>query len=248
MSLHQTHRPVIGILLDYEASGSFSSRPYHALRTGYFDAIWKAGGLPVAIPYLFDGVEPYLSHIDALITPGGSFPYPDHWYDGPNNASSPSISSTDYPRLAFETEFVSRVLGLNMPLLGICAGMQIMAGVKGATFYRDVMAETDTTIDHLNERPAEQTAHDITITSGSLLARITGQQTMAVNTAHREAIRTVPEGVNVTAVAPDGVIEAIELPGYKFAIGVEWHPEFFLGKDDPNHAIITALVNAPLKE
>ena len=242
-----SERPTIGILLDYEPSGSFSSRPYYALRTGYFEAVWLAGGLPVGIPYLPEAMDGYLSDIDALITPGGTFPFPEHWYDGVTGTKAPPITSDETPRVAFEVLFAGLALERDIPLLGICAGMQIMAGIKGATFYRDVINETGTSIDHLNEKPAEQTAHEIEITPDSLLFRITGKQTMAVNTAHREAIKSIPEGVLITAVAPDGVIEAIELPEYRFALGVQWHPEFFRTKGDANRTIIEALIKAAKK-
>ena len=237
-------RPIIGILLDHEQSGTFSARPHYALRTGYFDAVWQAGGFPIGIPYLTAAMNEYLNHIDALITPGGRFQFPESWYDGETRSQTPIISSEEMPRLAFETALIHHVLDQDMPLLGICCGMQILAGYKGATFYRDVGKETETTIDHLNERPADQTAHDIKITPDSLLHRITGKEEMAVNTAHGEAIRTLPDGINITAVAPDGVIEAIELPEYRFALGVQWHPEFFLTKGDANRAIIEAFIEA----
>ena len=121
-------------------------------------------------------------------------------------------------------------------------GMQVIGGVLGAKIHENVMDAIETEIDHLDEKPAEEDAHPIRIVEGSLLHRIAGATEMDVNTAHREALFDVPNGIAVTATAPDGVIEAIEVPGRRFALGVQWHPEFY--ESGPNRALFEALVAA----
>ena len=148
-------RPTIGILLDYEASGSFSSRPHYALRTAYFDAIWHAGGLPVGIPYIEAARGAYLAACEGLIVPGGFYPFPPEIYgDAPSGEKL-------HPRYAFERGLMADALDHDVPTLGICAGMQVMAASRGATMYRDIGNELNLDIDHLNERPAEETAHPV---------------------------------------------------------------------------------------
>tara|TARA_R110000772_G_scaffold245830_1_gene359407 strand:+ start:303 stop:1022 length:720 start_codon:yes stop_codon:yes gene_type:complete len=231
-------RPLIGILLDYEAEGSFSKRPHYALRTAYFDAVWKAGGMPVGLPYLDAARSDYLDAVAGLIVPGGFYPFPATLYGRPDDGTPA------HPRYAFERTLMADALTRDLPTLGICAGMQVMAAARGATMWGDIKSELDCAVDHLNEKPAEQTAHTVQITPGTRLHQITGTDEIAVNTAHNEALRDIPDSITISARAPDGVIEAIELPDRRFALGVQWHPEFFLDDVDPNFKLFTNLVGA----
>ncbi|MBT4888311.1 MAG: gamma-glutamyl-gamma-aminobutyrate hydrolase family protein [Rhodospirillales bacterium] len=232
-------RPVIAVLLDYEAEGSFSSRPHYALRTSYFTAIERAGGVPIAIPYLPGSIEPILNIAHGVMLPGGFYPFPDHFYGEPRNADHPS-----HPRSAFENDFTRIILKYDMPVLGICAGMQVLGAIMGATLHRDVHDVVETHTDHLNEKPAEEAAHKVIVTEGSKLHSIVGSNTIDVNTAHREALNIVPQTIKVNAVAEDGVIEGIELPDQRFALGVQWHPEFFQETGGPHLALFEALIQA----
>lgn len=231
-----SHQPTIGILLDYETSGSFSKRPHYALRTAYFDAIWKAGGLPVGIPYIAAAKDAYLDILDGLIVPGGFYTFPPELYGDPANGEAL------HPRYAFERQLMADALDRNLPTLGICAGMQVMAAARGATMWRDIKNDLDCAVDHLNEKPAEEPAHMITIEPGTRLHAIARSTEIAVNTAHNEALKNIPNGIIVSARAPDGIVEAIELPDRRFAVGVQWHPEFFLDDNDPNFALFEHLI------
>lgn len=233
-------RPKIGITLDCEEKGSFSKRPYYALRKIYFDIIYAAGGLPVAIPHIDHAIDDYLAEIKAIVIPGGNFASPESWYISESETQSYEPS----PRLESDLAVIEKAFELDMPMLGICAGMQLMGGLKGCKMTHDVHKFVKTDIDHLNEKPAEQFAHKVKVTKNSLLEKITGCREFDVNTAHREAIVEVPDNIIVNAVAPDGVIEGIEFPDKKFAIGVQWHPEFFLDKNDPSFKLFEALVRA----
>jgi putative glutamine amidotransferase len=231
-------RPLIGILLDYETEGSFSKRPHYALRTAYFDAVWKAGGLPVGLPYLEAARSDYLDAVAGLIVPGGFYPFPAVVYGRPDDGIAA------HPRYAFERTLMNDALRRDLPTLGICAGMQVMAAARGATMWADIKSELDCAVDHLNEKPAEQTAHTVHITPGTRLHQITGSNEIAVNTAHNEALRDVPDGITISARAPDGIVEGIELLDRRFALGVQWHPEFFLDEEDPNFKLFTHLICA----
>ena len=232
-------RPTIGILLDFEAEGSFSRRPHYAIRTAYFDAIWQAGGLPIAIPYVEDGLSAYQDLCDGFLFPGGFYPFPARLY----GEAAPK-DEVIHPRYEFEEKLMRAVIEKNQPVLGICAGMQVLAGLYGGTFYRNLHDELDTSIDHLNERPADETAHAIEIAKGTKLHDLLGHAEFDVNTAHNEALNNRPDGLLVSAVAPDGVIEGVELSGKPFCLGVQWHPEFFAVEGDPNFNLFKGLVEA----
>ncbi len=235
-------RPVIAVLMDYESQGSFSSRPHYALRTGYFSAIERAGGIPIAIPYLASTTDAILSLAQAVVIPGGFYDFPPPYYGEPADHNTPP-----HPRSQFEDGFTREILKRDIPLLGICAGMQVLGAVMGATLFRDVHKVLETTTDHLNGKPAEQTAHPVSITPGTRLHAIVEADRIDVNTAHNEALDTIPDTITVNAVADDGVIEGIEIPGYRFALGVQWHPEFFQAAqtaNQPHKAIFEALIEA----
>ena len=233
------HRPLIGILLDYQAEGSFSTRPHYALRSSYFDAVWRAGGLPVALPYVEDATDNYLETCDGLIIPGGFYPFPAKLY-----GHEPKPNETVHPRYAFETGLTRLTVENDLPLLGICAGLQVIAAAMGATIYLDVRAELPTDIDHLNAQPAEQTAHAVNIVPGTRLHEVLCVDRLEVNTAHKEALRDNLDNLTISAMAPDGVIEGIEIPDRRFCLGVQWHPEFFADEGNPNFNLFTALVRA----
>ena len=225
--------------MDYQESGDFSNRPHYALRCSYFDAGWNAGGTPIALPYLNEAIETFLSDCDGLILPGGFYPFPAKVY-----GEKPPSSEKIHPRYIFEQKLATSALEKNVPTLGICAGMQVMATIMGAKLYRDVREEFPTKIDHLNLKPAEKRAHNISILAGTQLHKMVKTETLQVNTAHKEAVKTYPKEVTVNAYAEDGVIEGIEMSEHRFYVGVQWHPEFFACKGDPNMKLFLALIKA----
>jgi putative glutamine amidotransferase len=201
----------------------------------------QAGGLPIAIPYDLERIEDYLDIVQGVCIPGGDYAFPAAWYENDKEQSP----FEDTPRASFDIQLAEKTLERKRPLLGICAGMQIMAGIKGCLLTADAMSYYDTDIDHLNQRPAEEEAHSISIESGTLLHRILEKESVAVNTAHKEAVvKLGDETLIVSAKAPDGVIEAIEITTQPFALGVQWHPEFFLDTQGHNQKIIQAFVKA----
>ncbi|MBM3546367.1 MAG: gamma-glutamyl-gamma-aminobutyrate hydrolase family protein [Alphaproteobacteria bacterium] len=233
-------RPLIGITLDYQEKGTFSQRPHYAVRTIYFAAVEAAGGLPIAIPHLADRLPEYMKMIDGLVIPGGTHASPESWYVDLHEP--PPYEET--PRAAFDIAVVEQALKRDMPLLGICAGMQELACVAGAKMTRNVHKHYKTEIDHRQGMTADRYAHDVTVEPGTRLAQIVGAGKIEVNTAHQEAVVSVPKDMTISARSPDGVIEAIELPKHKFALGVQWHPEFFLAAGNPHRKVFEALVAA----
>lgn len=233
-------KPIIGIILDWQQEGSFSSRPHYALRTHYFQAIEKAGGIPFGIPFEDSLMDSYLELIDGILAPGGFFASPDAWYD----LSDEPIATAPSERAAFEEKFIRQTINANIPFLGICAGMQGLCGALGGKLCKNVHTAYNTDINHLNGTPPTELAHEIAITPNSLLHHITGKETLRVNSAHTEAVTRVPEGISITATAPDGVTEAVEMPDKKFVLGVQWHPEFFLEEGSDDLKLFKAFIEA----
>lgn len=234
MIFAQSLPPLIGVTLDWEAQGSFSTMPYYCLRQHYFDAIINRGGLPIALPHHEEAFKHYSTMLDGLVITGGDFAFPDNWYKNKKQTSPFNPS----PRLHSDMKYLEFALKHNIPVLGICAGMQIL----GCTHDCLLTSAIQSTIDH--HKGADRTiyAHDITIKKDTLLHKIIQSETMEVNSAHCEAIITPSKKVIVSATASDGTIEAIELPNYNFVLGVQWHPEIFLDLKNTHSMIFDAFI------
>lgn len=228
-------RPLIGVVMDWEAKGSYSPRPHYVIRDSYFSAIWDAGGLPVGIPLLESTCNVFLDTVHGLVFPGGDYPSPSRWYN--DGCGIPD----EHPRSIVNERMIRDALARDLPFLAICAGHQEMAAATGGLLYWRVAESVDGAQNHRGGDPT-QTCHTVIVQPGSLLARLTGEPIIAVNSHHHEAVRSVSGGVVVSGTSPDGVIEAIEMPGKRFALGVQWHPEF--GLTDADHALFTGLIEA----
>ena len=229
-------KPIIGITLDFVKEGSFSKRPHFALREHYFDAVINAGGLPIAIPNKAELINEYLNEVQALIVPGGDFGLDPMWYiDG----EKPAFDASS--RLDFDVAMITQAIKRDIPLLGICAGMQILAGMHGCKLSSKIQPYSTIKRNHLNEKPAEEYAHDIIIEKGTLLNKIAGDK-MPVNSRHTEGVVKLSDKIILSGTSDDGIIEAVEVKDANFALGVQWHPEYF--KNDANAAIFRALVKA----
>jgi putative glutamine amidotransferase len=235
----ESKKPTIGIILDWQKDGSFSAHPHYALRTHYFDAIQKAGGLPVAIPFEEHLTDHYLQHVDGVLIPGGFFASPEEWYITSEKAIHPESTRSN-----FEYDFIRKAVEMDKPFLGICAGMQNLCGVMGGKLHKNVHTAYNTQVNHLNEKPPTETAHIVHIDKDSRLHKIINNEILAVNSAHTEAVAEVPNIIKVTAKSPEGIIEAVEMPDKKFILGIQWHPEFFTDDDSPHFQIFKSFVEA----
>ncbi|MGF1528837.1 MAG: gamma-glutamyl-gamma-aminobutyrate hydrolase family protein, partial [Candidatus Competibacterales bacterium] len=186
-------------------------------------------GQPLAIPYGPAGYIPrLLDTLDGLVVPGGDYPFPDAWY-GEGHPPSP-YGQGPSPRAAFEAQITQQALDRPLPCLGICAGMQVMAALLGCRLTGD--CRTLVANDHRVPHP-ERPCHPIVVTPHTRLRALAATDIVQVNSAHREAVAEVAPGVMVGAWAEDGLIEAIELDDHPFAVGVQWHPEYWVAPEAP---------------
>jgi putative glutamine amidotransferase len=232
-------RPLIGLTLDSEPAGGWSRLPWYALRQNYFEAVVAAGGLPVALPHQPDLAAEYLARIDGLLITGGAFDVdPALWGGGPPH---PTVT-LKAGRTDFEVAAARAALARDMPVLGICGGQQLLAVAFGGTLVQHIPDAVPEALLHEQPNPRTEPGHEVAIAQGTLLARIVGKSRMAVNSAHHQAVATAGPGALVNALAPDGVVEGVEHPGHRFALGVQWHPEYAVDPADP--LIFRAFVRA----
>lgn len=231
--------PVIGITLDREEPGGYSKFPWLALRENYCRAVSAAGGLPVLLPHDSGNVEAYIELIDGLLISGGNFDVDPALFGA---ADRHATVKTKEARTAFEWAITERALERRMPILGICGGQQLLHVVLGGTLIQHIPEEVQGALAHEQPNPRDEPGHAVHILDGTRLRAITGTSDLAVNSAHHQAARDVPTGVSINAIAPDGVIEGIEVPGQPFCIGVQWHPEFEISEGD--RRLFAAFVDA----
>jgi putative glutamine amidotransferase len=239
-------KPKIGVILDFNQGQEkyYSTRPHYAIRKNYLDMISRLEGLPILIPYDFQNIENYLEILDGLMVIGGFFDINPKRY-GENEIHKTIILNEE--RENFEFEFVQKFMKSNKPILGICNGMQVINVLKGGSLIQDIQSENKNYKIHEQSKvkgreDSSKAYHEVLVEKNSLLHKIIGEEKIATNSSHHQAIRNVGNGLEISAKALDGIIEAIEDKNHKFCIGVQWHPEFSVSKAD--EAIFNAFVKA----
>jgi putative glutamine amidotransferase len=232
-------RPLIGVTLDAEKPGGYSKFPWYAARENYFSAVAEAGGLPVALPHDPDQAEDYLDRLDGLVITGGAFDVDPTYYNGGDRHET--VKTKDR-RTQFEFAITQGALKRNLPVLGICGGQQLLHVVLGGTLIQHIPDTVTDALAHEQPNPRDQAGHKVSIAAGTKLHDIVGTAELPVNSAHHQAAADMPKGVVINARAPDGVIEGIEAPAYRFCLGVQWHPEFSISEGD--RKIMAAFVAA----
>ncbi len=230
---------VIGLTLDSEAPGGYSKFPWYAIRENYCTAITRAGGVPLPLPHEPDLIETYAGMIDGLIVTGGAFDLDPALY---GDTTRHDTVVTKDRRTRFEFDIMRAMLAADKPVLGICGGQQLLNVVLGGSLIQHIPDSIPNALAHEQPNPRDQPGHEVEIVAGTLLSQLVGVASLAVNSAHHQAVRDTGPGVIVNARARDGVIEGIEAPGYRFCLGVQWHPEFELSAGDT--AIFAALMAA----
>ena len=130
------------------------------------------------------------------------------------------------------------------PLLGICRGIQFLNVHLGGTLYQDLPAEHPSAANHHQTPPYDAPVHSVTLTAGSPLCALLGKDTLAVNSLHHQAIKTLAPGLAAMAVSEDGLTEAVCLPDKRFVWAVQWHPEFSFRVNEDSRKIFKAFVGA----
>lgn len=231
--------PTIGLTLDSEEPGGYSKLPWYAIRENYCAAVLRAGGLPVLLPHAPEQAEAYLDGIDGLVVTGGAFDVDPAIFGASERHAS--VTTKDR-RTAFELAATQAALKRNLPLLGICGGQQLMNVALGGSLIQHIPDEVADALAHEQPTARDQPGHSVAVTPGTLLHRICGSETLEVNSAHHQAVKQVGANITVNAVAPDGVIEGIEVAAHRFCLGVQWHPEYAVS--DGDELIFRAFVEA----
>ena len=230
-------RPLIGLTTYVERAQRGPWDEVAALLPiNYVAAVARAGGTPLLLPPSPAEPASVLGVLQGLIVTGGPDVDPALYGAEPH-------AETDQPRPerdAWETALCQAALEMDLPLLAICRGLQVLNVARGGTLVQH-LPEAKGTDAH---RPVlgRMAPNRVRITAGSALAGLLGPSARIL-CHHHQAIRRLGNGLTATAVAPDGVVEGVEVEGHSFAIGVQWHPE----TDETDDRLITALVEEAVK-
>jgi putative glutamine amidotransferase len=228
-------RPRIGITVDRDPSG----RSYE-LRSAYVRAVAEAGGLPLLLaPAGGVTAEDYLELCDGLVISGGAFDIPPEWYGEERRAG---CGPAKLDRTELEQALCQAALRAQKPVLGVCGGMQLLNVVCGGTLYQDLKA--DLGLNHEQPPPKDAPSHEVAVVPGTLLASLVGPGALPANSTHHQAVRQPGAGLVVSGRTDDGVVEAIELSGRPFVLGVQWHPEAVIPFEQRHAAVYRGLVAA----
>ena len=216
--------PLIGLTSGHTLS------PYNSMLISvieaYTQAVSLAGGCPVVIPLGLPvgQLKDILKRLDGILFTGGGDVHPALY----GSQTHPKVANVDEDRDRVEIELFREAVSKRLPILGICRGLQVINIALGGTLYEDLLDQRPNTSTHdfFNGYPRDYLAHSVQVNPDSQLSRILGATALEVNSLHHQGIRELANGLDATAHAPDGVVEAIELKGYSFCLAVQWHPEW----------------------
>ncbi len=224
-------KPIIGITMDIRDT---EKGIYQYIHKNYLDAIERSGGAPLALPFLHDeeSVKIVAHVIDGLILSGGGDIHPSYY----GEEAITKLTLTPDDRIEFEFSLLEEVMRRKKPVLGICYGMQLINVALGGSLYQDIKKQFPKSMDHRKN-------HSVRIwPEGRLYKIMDGVEAIDVISRHHQAIKEIGRNLNISADTEDGIIEAIEMEGYPFLIGVQWHPEKEIG-DFFTRRLISSFVN-----
>jgi putative glutamine amidotransferase len=232
--------PVIGITTSVTVAAA-PARAY--VNVAYIEAVQAAGGVPLLLaPHVTFEVQAALwSRLDGLVLTGGGDIHPGRFGEAPH----PKTDDISPERDELEIGLTRRALADDVPLFAICRGIQVLNVALGGTLVQDIAAERPGPILHSQTEPRQQPTHPVKVMGeGTRLGRVLGALEVQVNSMHHQAIKDVGEGLREVAWAPDGIVEGLELPGERFVLGVQWHPEELVGHDPAARNLFAAVVDA----
>lgn len=211
------------------------------LVNAYVKCISENGGVPMVLPVTDkeEIIREYCNKVDAFLLTGGGDIDPRYWREELTEMSNKPSETRDF----FDITLTRYALESGKKVLGICRGMQSIAILTGGTLYQDIYRQIPdkAPLCHSQKTPRYETHHKVEIAPESALGKIMGTTETAVNSFHHQAVKSVGNKCLVTAKAPDGIIEGIELKG-QAVIGVQWHPEELFGNHSEQKALFKWLI------
>ncbi|MFH1791445.1 MAG: gamma-glutamyl-gamma-aminobutyrate hydrolase family protein [Candidatus Omnitrophota bacterium] len=209
---------VIGVTCEVRKLRPYFSRLELLCDYDYIRSVLRAHGTPVMLPINpFDKeLNKILDILDGIIIVGGHDIHPSFYRERPAG----SAKTVYRGRVYFEKRLYKAAVRRKIPVLGICYGLQLINIVHGGTLYQDIRSHIRGALNHQSRA---NRLHQVTVDRKSLCYRIFREDSFMVHSDHHQAVKMLGRGLRISAVAPDGIVEAIEYPPH--VIAVQWHPE-----------------------
>jgi len=195
--------------------------------TDYLESVRRAGGDPVEVADTQEPPTAIVARVRGVMLTGGGDVDPALYGETPHA----TYEAAEPGRDAFEIALARAAIAADVPLLAICRGMQVLNVAMGGSLVQDIPSEVAGALEHSIREPRFHVAHEVWVNKGSRLWTIMADEldgeSLAVNSRHHQAVKRVADGFEVSATAPDGVVEAMERPASRFCLAVQWHPENF---------------------
>ena len=230
-------RPVVGVTL-----GDGDEPGVHAMREDYIRSVEQSGAVPVVLPPVSLGDVPaLLDRLDGVLLSGGVDVDPVLYGQAPH----PKLGRVNRRRDDFELVLTREALRRDVPILAICRGHQVLNVAAGGTLVQDIPSLVEGAVEHDGPGPRWRHAHRVEVTAPSRLREILGQDAVAVNSIHHQGVDRVGLDLVVSARCPeDRVVEGLEMPGRRFVVAVQWHPESFWNRPDSFQSLFDAHAEA----
>ena len=228
-------RPVIGVVPLYDIQ-----RDSLWMIPGYLDGIAAAGGIPVVLPLTEDEqvLRQLANDVDGFLMTGGQDVSPALYGEERLDSCGETLPVRD----GMESRLFQLCLERDVPVLGICRGIQLMNVLLGGTLYQDLPSQHPTETEHHMSPPYDRPVHQVEICKGTPLFDLIQTERMDVNSYHHQAVRDKAPALQTMAVSEDGLIEAVCLPERPFVWAVQWHPELSWRTDEKSRRIFEAFV------
>jgi putative glutamine amidotransferase len=230
-------RPLVGITL-----GDGDEPGLHAMREDYVRSVEQAGAIPLVLPPVRpEDVSAILDRLDGVLLSGGVDVDPALYGQAPH----PKLGRVNRRRDDFELALTGEALRRDIPILAICRGHQVLNVATGGTLVQDIASTIEGAATHEGKGPRSRHSHRVDVAPRSRLGEILGQGPFPVNSIHHQAVLRLGEGLVPSAVCPDdGIVEGLEMPGRRFVVGVQWHPESFWNRPESFQSLFDAHAEA----
>ncbi len=243
----QSARPIIGITPSpvHETHPAFGTVTMHRMTNTYTSAVETAGGIPIVLPATDPtAAAQVVARLDALLLSGGGDIRPSRYGDtGPQHEKTYGI---DDARDEWEEALLAAAFAIDLPVLCICRGIQVLNVFCGGTLWQDIPTQMPGASSHRQpEGGSHLTAHEVAATG--LLADVYGASTIGTNSFHHQGIKDLGAGLIACGQTSDGLVEAASMPAHSFVLAMQWHPEAMFAERPAHEAPFRALIGAAVR-
>lgn len=229
-------KPIVGVTALYD-----EDRSSVWMLPGYLDAVSQAGGVPVILSLRAEDpdVDVLFRHLDGLLLTGGHDVDPSLYGEEPAGAG-PVCPARD----AVERKYFDKAMSVDLPVFGICRGLQFINAVLGGTLYQDIPSQFGNDICHGRPAPGGVCTHKANVLKNTPLYALFDTEKIVVNSYHHQGVRTLAPGLRPCAIAEDGLVEAIFAPHKTYVRAVQWHPELNFETDEHSKKLFRDFIQA----